>query len=123
MLLFKNDKVWNFRITNFATFLSFLVIEYMQDLDQIKGVWLKDNYKPFHVSAKLLDAMSLSLRVFAMGNNLIFSGECSKRFDERRFLQAECVLNFAIDTSKLRNLSFLDFSFKEHRIWSISEAS
>ncbi|XP_059065062.1 disease resistance protein RUN1 isoform X1 [Cryptomeria japonica] len=29
-----------------------IAMENEKDLDQIKGVWLKDNYKPFHLSAK-----------------------------------------------------------------------
>ncbi|GLJ37096.1 hypothetical protein SUGI_0751840 [Cryptomeria japonica] len=85
-----------------------------EDLARTKGVWQKYNINPFNVSAEVLDTMSRSLRVFAMGNNTIVSGQCSKRFDELRFLQAGKVPNLAIDMLKLKNLRFM-----ENKIWSL----
>ncbi|KAH9312252.1 hypothetical protein KI387_027287, partial [Taxus chinensis] len=87
---------------------------------QAKGVWLESNKETFYVSAEKLDAMSNSLRVFAMGNWTIVDGKCSKEFDELRFLQADRVPNLAIDMLKLKNLKFMDYSLKQNAIWSPS---
>ncbi|XP_057835925.2 disease resistance protein RPV1 [Cryptomeria japonica] len=96
-----------------------MAIESEGDLAQTKGVWLKYNRKPFHVSAELLDTMSRSLRVLGMDSNTIVSGQCGKRFDELRFLQAWKVPNLAIDMLKLKNLRFMDCCFQENEIWSL----
>ncbi|KAH9291789.1 hypothetical protein KI387_043024, partial [Taxus chinensis] len=90
-------------------------------LRQLKGVWLDSNEEPFYVSAEKLDAMSNSLRVFAMGNWTIVDGQCSKAFDKLRFLQAGRVPNLGIDMLKLKHLKFMDYSLKQNAIWSPSE--
>ncbi|KAH9290391.1 hypothetical protein KI387_034508, partial [Taxus chinensis] len=59
-----------------------IALENEELIRQTKGVWLEYNYKPFDVSAEILDAMSNSLRVFAMGDMTIVSGRCSKQFDK-----------------------------------------
>lgn len=89
------------------------------DLHQKKGVWLRNLKKPFHVPATVLDTMSGSLRVFAVGNEVAMSGQCGKRFDELRFLQVYTLSNLAIDILKLRNLRYMDYNLKKNEIWSL----
>ncbi|GLJ35379.1 hypothetical protein SUGI_0711510 [Cryptomeria japonica] len=97
-------------------------------LPQIKGVWLTNkryffrgvhsaSYReeflgPIHVPAEVLDAMSGSLRVFAMGKWTLVKGKCSKSFDELRFLQADGVSNLPMDISKLSSLSYIECSLE-----------
>ncbi|KAH9289875.1 hypothetical protein KI387_033992, partial [Taxus chinensis] len=86
-------------------------------LHQTRGVWLKCENMPYHVSAEILDKMSESLRIFAMGDMTIVDGQCIKRFDKLKFLQVGTVPNLAIDILKLEHLNFLDCSFRND-IWS-----
>ena len=97
-------------------------------LPKIKGVWLTNirffyrgvsggSYRPdfkgpIHVPTEALDAMSRSLRVFAMGKWTLLMGKCSKRFDELRFVQADEGSYLPMDISKLSRLTYIQCSLK-----------
>ncbi|KAH9290547.1 hypothetical protein KI387_034664, partial [Taxus chinensis] len=86
-----------------------MALENDKDLGQAKGVWLESA----EISAGQLDAMSNSLRVFAMGDETIVRGQCCKQFDKLRFLQVGEVPNLAIDILKLKHLKFMDYVWSE----------
>ncbi|KAH9297782.1 hypothetical protein KI387_029464, partial [Taxus chinensis] len=90
-------------------------------VSQIKGVWLRQNGSPFHISAEELDVMSTSLRVFSMGNLTIVEGKCQKQFDELRYFQVDRVPNLPMDISNLKHLSYIDYAFGKDMILSSSK--
>ncbi|KAH9289742.1 hypothetical protein KI387_033859, partial [Taxus chinensis] len=92
-------------------------------VSQIKGVWLRYEYREstFHISAEALDTMSTSLRVFVMGNLTIVEGKCKRQFEELRYFQVGTVPNLPMDISNLKNLSYIHYAFGKDMILSSSK--
>ena len=77
----------------------------MQDLQNIKGIWLSEDRDLFPLPATVLDSMHRSLRILKLGNLTKIEGKCSKVFENLIFFQDD-VRYLPFDTRELKYLSY-----------------
>ena len=96
----------------------------MQEIPEIKGIWLSENNKDLlYISASKLDSMCSSLRVLALGNFIKVQDKCNQTFKKLVFLQA-AVPHLPFDVSQSKGLKYLkyepmDLNFHEASLFQI----
>jgi hypothetical protein len=85
----------------------------MQEIPEIKGIWLSENNKALlDISTSKLDLMHSSVRVLRLENFIKVQDKCNKTFENLLFFQA-AIPYLPFDVSKSKGLKYLKYEPNE----------
>lgn len=90
----------------------------MQDIQNIKGLWLSGNKDHLHISLEKLDLMCKSFRILHLGNLIEVEGTC-KRLENLIFSQG-AVPCLPFDVMEIKDLKYLSYQPKDLKLFEAS---